>query len=316
MKKILIICIYIGKLPNDFKIWLESCKKNNTIDWLLVTDQQIEEKILTSNIKVLTSNLEEIKAKLEKILNFSIKLNFSYKLCDFRPVYGELYKEYTKNYDFWGHCDMDMIFGDIRKFFTDDILEKNEKILKNGHLSLYLNNDEMNNLYKVETKESLSYKTVFNTDISCGFDENNKGINEKAKFYKKKIYEEKIFIDIDPKILNFREISSKNKKNYFTYEDGKIYRNFQKENKIEKEECLYIHFQKRKIDDRAFNIGKYKKYYLNKVIEKYEENKKEEYLNRTSDEKLLKNTFLKYKFYKKTFKNAIKYKILYWKEKW
>ena len=32
-------------------------------------------------------------------------------------------------YDFWGHCDMDLIWGDIRNFITEDVLSKYDKII-------------------------------------------------------------------------------------------------------------------------------------------------------------------------------------------
>ena len=33
-------------------------------------------------------------------------------MCDYKVAYGEMFQDYIKEYDFWGHCDMDMIFGE------------------------------------------------------------------------------------------------------------------------------------------------------------------------------------------------------------
>ena len=33
---------------------------------------------------------------------------------DLRPAYGVLFEEYLDGYDFWGHCDLDVLFGRIR----------------------------------------------------------------------------------------------------------------------------------------------------------------------------------------------------------
>ena len=45
-------------------------------------------------------------------------VNSPYKLCDYKPVYGLIFDEDLQDYDFWGHCDVDLIFGDIRKFIN------------------------------------------------------------------------------------------------------------------------------------------------------------------------------------------------------
>ena len=38
MKKIAIIVPYFGEFPNYFPLFLNSCRYNPTVDWLLVTD--------------------------------------------------------------------------------------------------------------------------------------------------------------------------------------------------------------------------------------------------------------------------------------
>ena len=62
-------------------------------------------------------NLEAIKQQVQKMFDFPIYLDHPYKLCDYKPAYGYIFPEYTKGYDYWGHCDMtDCIFGNLRKF--------------------------------------------------------------------------------------------------------------------------------------------------------------------------------------------------------
>ena len=38
MKSIAFVIPYFGKFPNYFSLWLQSCRNNPTIDWLLFTD--------------------------------------------------------------------------------------------------------------------------------------------------------------------------------------------------------------------------------------------------------------------------------------
>ena len=65
-------------------------------------------------------------------------------------MYGEIFEDYLLGYDFWGMCDMDMIFGDLSRFITTDILEKHDKIYQLGHLTLYRNNKEVNGRFRLD----------------------------------------------------------------------------------------------------------------------------------------------------------------------
>ena len=110
MNSIIVIHPYFGKFPEMFPFWLESCKLNSTVDFLLVTDNDIT--IESLNITVVKSSLSQIKSAIEKIAGTEVWLQKPYKLCDYRPLFGELFKSFTQKYDFWGYCDCDLVFGD------------------------------------------------------------------------------------------------------------------------------------------------------------------------------------------------------------
>ena len=48
-----------------------------------------------------------------------VDLKRAYKICDIKSAFGDIFSEEVKNYDFWGHCDMD-----VRSFMTADLLNK------------------------------------------------------------------------------------------------------------------------------------------------------------------------------------------------
>ena len=147
MKSIIVILPYFGKLPNMFPFWLESCKLNSSVDFLIATDQQINCE--ASNIKVIQTSLPDIKDKLESLLGIQVWLEKPYKLCDFRPLYKKLFFEYVKEYDFWGYCDCDLIFGNIREFLTDELLNQKDYILGMGHFHIQsVENDKFENVWK------------------------------------------------------------------------------------------------------------------------------------------------------------------------
>ena len=39
-----------------------------------------------------------------------------YKVIDSKPLYGFLFHEYIRDYEFWAHVDSDMIFGTLLEF--------------------------------------------------------------------------------------------------------------------------------------------------------------------------------------------------------
>jgi len=57
-------------------------------------------------------------------LGFEVDIESEYKLCDFKPAYGLIFSEHFKDYDFWGYCDIDIIFGNIRAYMTDVLLNE------------------------------------------------------------------------------------------------------------------------------------------------------------------------------------------------
>ena len=265
MKKILIIIPYFGPMPNYFKLWLESAKCNSTVNFLIITDNQIEN--CPPNIKLLNCTFEELRNEIKSKFNFEINLEKPYDLCKYKPAYGDIFSKYVKEYDFWGYCDIDLIFGDLRKFLTDEILENHEKILSHGHLCLYKNNKKLNELYKVKRKDCFYYKDVFTSKISWNnFDEYPYGVSRIAKMEGIKVYEKDIFADLDTFFYTFRKIYSyfPQRKDdpvdiiqYFTWKEGKLFNKIINNCTIDIEELAYVHFQKRNMN--CSELGKIEK---------------------------------------------------------
>ena len=134
MYSIAYVVPYFGKFPKGFQFWLLSCKCNPSID-------------------------------------FPIFLERPYKLCDFKPAYGEIFAEELKDYDFWGHCDIDLVWGNIRKFYTDEVLSQYEKVGFNGHSNLYKNTPEVCARYRTHIDGKMYYRDVYSVDKGFAFDE-------------------------------------------------------------------------------------------------------------------------------------------------
>lgn len=241
--KIAIIVCYFGKIPDYFKIWEHTCKYNEKVDFYLFTDVDIYSD--AKNIKILKMKLRDIEKIAKEKLKLKANISTPYKLCDFKPVYGKIFEDYLKEYDFWGYCDLDQIFGNIEDFITDDILNKYDKIQKLGHLTLYRNNKKMNCLY-TQKGAIYNYKQVLSKKEYFAFDEMT-GINKITKLNNIKLYDSIKIADIDPRYTRFKICNEMNYKNQlFYWENGKIIRAYiDKDNNIRTDEFCYLHFQKK-----------------------------------------------------------------------
>ncbi|MGI8952268.1 MAG: DUF6625 family protein [Chitinophagaceae bacterium] len=173
-KSILIIVCYFGKFPWYFKYFVHSCLYNPTIDFFIITDQNILFSSLPTNVTILNKSLNDINTLAQQKLNLSVNISNAYKLCDFKPAYGLLFPEIIKEYDFWGHGDIDVIFGNIRNFMTDEILNNHDVIcvrhdFLTGYFTLFKNCRKNNELYKY----SKDYEKVLSCSRHFCFDETN-----------------------------------------------------------------------------------------------------------------------------------------------
>ena len=259
MKKIVFIIPYFGKFNNYFQLFLNSCAKNKNINWLIYTDDKTL-YIYPENVKVKYTTFEEIKNLFQSKFKYKISLEKPYKLCDYRPLYGYLFEKDIKEYDYWGHCDTDLIWGNISNFLTTNLLNEDyDKLFFLGHCTLIKNSSKINEFFKKSIQQEKRFREVYTNFNNCSFDEEFKNsINTLFQKYKLKIFLEEFEANIYMKSSNFNLVKYdfskesyyiiKRKKSFFTYENGKIFQYFLEKKEIKKEEFLYIHMQSRKME--------------------------------------------------------------------
>lgn len=160
MKSVLLIIPYFGKWPLWFDAYLLSVAANPTIQWLCPTDCEIP-KHHPANITFLPTTLSDLNQHVNKVVEADVPLN-PRKFCELKPAYGEIFAEQVKDFDFWGISDMDVVWGDIRKFITEEILDTYDIISSrkeniSGHFNLFRNTPAVNTLYK----KLPNYKALF-----------------------------------------------------------------------------------------------------------------------------------------------------------
>lgn len=242
--KIVIIGVYYGEFPKWMQYWLRSCADNSTIDFLLITDININD--LPPNVSIIKMKFSELHELIEKKLDMHVVLEKPYKLCDYRPLYGILFQDYISDYDYWGHCDFDLIWGDIRYFIERYDIKIYDKFLPLGHLALYKNTTEVNNFYKLEGSKCGNYIEVLKSNDNFAFDETG-GIYSIYEYNNIPMFTKRIFAEIKMfhKRFRLKHCDKNYKHQVFYYENGKIYRAYEKKGKINTEQYIYIHFRRK-----------------------------------------------------------------------
>lgn len=246
MKSIVLIFPYFGKaFPAQFNIWWKSALENPTIDFMIFTDINIESE---KNIHVIKMSFECFREKMQSVFDFAISLDRPYKLCEYKQTYGYVLQEYIKEFDFWGFGDMDLVYGDIRAFITDEVLS-HKFILGWGHLTLLHNDEDTNTYFMKQVDGYQNYKDAFTTSKITFFDEfNHQGCSDKWRDSRPEdCWLEEPFDNVSkPKqSYHFCSLNRGWKQVIFEHIDNKLFMIRYYNGTWEKKESLYAHFQHR-----------------------------------------------------------------------
>lgn len=243
--KIVLILPYFGRFNNYFPLYLESCRFNPTIDWMIFTDDK-RDFDYPNNVQVNYFSFETFKDLIQHNYDFRISLKNPYRLCNFKPAFGDIFRDYIKDFDFWGYCDNDIIWGNIRNFLSDEILDNYNRIFEFGHLSLIRNLPKYNEYYKFND----AYKLAFAEDYNLlFFDE--LGFTDIWRRKDEKIYRHTSIADFNPRQYNFKlnkgcTINDNfNTRHIYSWDKGRLVRHYLTEKGVETEDVMYIHFLKR-----------------------------------------------------------------------
>ena len=171
--KTLIICTWLGSWPTFLPFFSRTASRNQKISWLIITDQS-KPSYLPDNIFHQEYSLNDLNSLFSKKLGFPVQISKSRKLCDFKPAYGLIFNEFLRKYDYWGYCDLDLIFGDLETALSQPIGKGTDiisfyKDFLSGPLCIYKNTDRIKHLFK----EIPDYEKILRDPRHYALDENN-----------------------------------------------------------------------------------------------------------------------------------------------
>ena len=256
--KCALIVPYFGKLPVFFQLFLNSCVANKHFTWYIFTDDKTQ-FIYPENVKVEYTSFDETKDRFKKILGDKIVLERPYKLCDYKPTYGLVYSDVLKGYDYWGHCDIDLLFGNLEKYVVPLMETGYDKIFAAGHLTLYRNTIENNTVFKLPLNGEALFEKYSQSENNHGFDENGgnkKNVHNIFVEHERNIYAKDMCFNCSDKYYSFHRceydirtgkwITQKKKKAAYFWFDGSIKEFALARERVLEYEYIYMHFQGRK----------------------------------------------------------------------
>ncbi len=168
---ICVISVWFGRLPSYLPFFLRTCTANSYIDWLLISDQQLPSSS-SENIRVMAMSKTSFANLASKQLEFDVTIDDPYKVCDFKPLFGKIFRDQLLTYKYWGYCDLDIVFGDIHKHIQPLLPEKPDVIsfyrgFLSGPFCLYRNTSTVINLFS----QCPGYESILQDPEHRAFDE-------------------------------------------------------------------------------------------------------------------------------------------------
>ncbi len=156
MKALVLFSPWFGPWPAWTDLYLLSCGANPEVTWVIPTDQPLPEN-RPPNVRFLPMTLAEFADRVSAVIGERFRSRAAlYKICDVKPMLGHVFEAETEGFRSWGYADMDVIFGNIRKFYDDEVLDRYKAIsthatFLSGHFAVFRNDEKMRRAYPATT---------------------------------------------------------------------------------------------------------------------------------------------------------------------
>src|SRR6266542_235207 len=119
--KTTILIPYLGKSPLGFDHFAFSASFVTGADFLFLTDD-LSGASPYPNFRIIPFSISEFNALAKGAIGCELGSNHPMKICDFRPAFGLIFAHLLRDSDFWGYCDVDVLFGNISPYLATALL--------------------------------------------------------------------------------------------------------------------------------------------------------------------------------------------------
>lgn len=164
MEKIAVISVYYGKLPPYYKLWLRSCELNSTIDFIFVTD--IELDWLPDNVHQINMSFSNFHNLIENKLGLDIRLDTPSCLKNFATgsVNGALWTIFT---ELQLYIILGIVYNWIKKFDTKKWMVLLGGLAICNVLADFVSNNSGGAVAKIIERFFLTYALWFFIGVFC-----------------------------------------------------------------------------------------------------------------------------------------------------
>jgi hypothetical protein len=120
---LIMFVLYFGRWPEWIDLFVESCKWNPGVRWRIYTDCG-EPENKADNVDFVHLSFDDYKALVRERLSIAFDPPTPYKLCDLRPCVAQIHERDVAGFRFFGYGDLDVVYGNIRSFYSDDVLAR------------------------------------------------------------------------------------------------------------------------------------------------------------------------------------------------
>jgi hypothetical protein len=249
---------HFGPWPPYLPLVLRSMARNPDVSWLLMTDQPVPGA--PPNVVVQRWAFPDLVARIQGHFDFEVALARPYKLCDVRPAFGEVFAEELAGYDFWGHCDLDVVFGQVREHLPPEALAC-DKVLFQGNFALYRNTPEAAGWFRCEV-DGVSYRDVLATPAARHFDE-WEGIYRIVRHLGVRAWQEDVIFDLSLHSYRTRaEVPRGRDPRRYAWEDGEVCEYRVRDGEVVRRTGLLVHLQKRRMRPPSAEVLGAERYWI------------------------------------------------------
>lgn len=169
--RIAVLIPYFGQWPAWIDFFVETCRANRSIDWILFSDSEPPQN-RAPNVRHARMAFDEYKRTVGGALGISLDAISPYELCDIRPALAFAHADLVRGYDFVGFGDLDVVYGDIRAFYDQDLLDRYDVLSSHpdrvsGHFCLMRNREDI----VLAFRRSRGWKAAMQRPDYVNFDE-------------------------------------------------------------------------------------------------------------------------------------------------